>query len=208
MNPITIGLDVLLALLLLAALGMGARLNGRLKALRASYQGFAKAVGDLDAAAGKADRALKGLHVATEEAHDSLLARIETARALVLKLEAASDTAQKAALHAEDAAARAPMAAPSAPGGQPRRSLTELLAAHARPSALNPAPIGPRVGAEPKILYGGREVRPEREALAPAAAAASPRRRPMADEDLFAEAHADVRPELSGLMRLSLGRAR
>ena len=51
MNPITIGMDVLLAALLLAALWMGARLNGRLKALKESHQGFAIAVQTLDAAA-------------------------------------------------------------------------------------------------------------------------------------------------------------
>ena len=114
MNPITIGMDVLLAALLLAALWMGARLNGRLKALKESHQGFAVAVQTLDAAATKADAALKALHAASEEAHDSLLARIDTARSLALKLEKASETADRAAARAEEAFAKAP-AAPTLP---------------------------------------------------------------------------------------------
>jgi hypothetical protein len=36
----------------------------------------------------------------------------------------------------------------------------------------------------------------------------SPRRRPVADEDLFADAGESVRPELAGLMRMSLARSR
>jgi len=187
MNPVTIGLDVLLALLLLTALGMGARLNGRLKALRDSHESFAKAVGELDAAARRADMALKGLHAASEEAHDSLLARIETARGLVLKLEIAGDAAEKAARRAEDSASRAALApTPSlTPAAAPRRSIADLIAVH--------TPRAPE---------------PEARHAPPAPVQATPRRRPVADEDLFAEAEDSVRPELSGLMRMSLGRAR
>lgn len=191
MNPITIGMDLLLAALLLAALGMGLRLNGRLKALRESHQGFALAVQTLDAAADKADAALKALHAASEETHDSLLARIETARALTLKLEKASEAAERSAARAEEAA-RAP--APAQPAvtsrpAPPRRSLSDLLAAHAARSAP-PEPDSMLIQTPP--------ARP-----APPLGAA-PRRRPIADEDLFAEAEADVRPGLSGLMRMSL----
>ena len=189
MNPITIGMDVLLAALLLAALWMGARLNGRLKALKESHQGFAIAVQTLDAAAAKADGALKALHAASEDAHDSLLARIETARALALKLEKASETADKAASRAEDAAANMPAAAP-APSAARRRSLGELLAGRTPTRALDPEPL---------------TVMPPLAAPAPSIAS-TPRRRPMADEDLFAEAEDDVRPALSGLLRMSLAK--
>jgi hypothetical protein len=184
MNPITIGMDVLLAALLIAALWMGARLNGRLKALRDSHQGFAVAVHELDAAATKADAALKALHAASEDAHDSLLARIDTARALALKLEKASETAERAAVRAEEAFAKAPVAAPPQ-SSAPRRSLGELLAGRTTTRAPEP------------------EAQPS-----PAPLAAAPRRRPVADEDLFADVEGDVRPGLSGLMRLSLARAR
>jgi hypothetical protein len=184
MNPITIGMDVLLAGLLLAALFMGARLNGRLKALKESHQGFAAAVQTLDAAATKADAALKALHAASEDAHDSLLARIDTARALALKLEKASETAERAAVRAEDAFARAP-AAIAAPPSTPRRSLGELLAGH-----------------------GAKAVEPEPKIEPALSAPAAPRRRPLADEDLFADADAEVRPALLGLTRFSAARAR
>jgi hypothetical protein len=185
-NPITIGLDLLLALLLLTALAMGARLNSRLKALRASHESFAKAVGELDAAAHRADRALKGLHAASEEAHDSLLARIETARALVVKLEKAGEAAEKSAARADDVISRAALAPAAAPAA-PRRSIADLIAVHT-PRAAAPAPESRRAS--------------------PPAAPPAPRRRPVADEDLFAEAEGGVRPELSGLMRMSLARSR
>ena len=46
MSAIAIGLNLMLAGLLAAALMMGYRLNARLKALRESHEGFAKAVAD------------------------------------------------------------------------------------------------------------------------------------------------------------------
>ena len=163
MNPITIGMDVLLAALLLAALWMGARLNGRLMALKESHQGFASAVQTLDAAATKADAALKALHAASDEAHDSLLARIDTARSLALKLEKASETAERAAARAEEAFGKAPLAVatPAAVSTAPRRSLGDLLASRATSS---------------------KTFEPEAQPV-PAPVATVPRRRPIADED-------------------------
>jgi hypothetical protein len=204
MNPVTIGLDALLALLLIAALVMGARLNGRLKSLRESYAGFAQAVGDLDAAAQKADSALKALHVASEEAHDSLLGRIDAARVLVTKLEKAGEAAEKATLRAEDAAARAATLPSAASSVAPRRSLNELLAA--RDSRVAAADSGLRL--EPRLdVKPDSRPEPRSERAAPALLP-TPRRRPTADEDLFADAEDGVRPGLAGLMRLSLARSR
>ena len=143
MNPITIGMDLLLAGLLVSALVMGARLNGRLKALKASHESFAQAVGELDAAARKADGALRELRKAGDETHDSLLARIETARSLSLKLEKASEVAEKAAAHAEEAARKPVMTLPQAPTppGVTRRSISDLMAAQAaREAAIDMAP--------------------------------------------------------------------
>ena len=77
----------LLCVLLVAALGVGWRLERRLKALRDSHDGFAKAVADLDAAALKAERGLADLRAATDEASESLAGRIETARKLALRLD-------------------------------------------------------------------------------------------------------------------------
>ena len=61
MSAIAIGLNLMLAGLLAAALMMGYRLNARLKALRESHEGFAKAVAELDAAAARAEQGLADL---------------------------------------------------------------------------------------------------------------------------------------------------
>ena len=127
MNPITLGMDGLLAGLLLIAVFVGLRLNGRLKALRESHAGFAKAVSELDAAAAKADSALKALHMASEQAHDDLLARIDTARSLILRMEKAGEGAERSAQRAEAAATIRPLEpapvrrASTAPVRSPRR---------------------------------------------------------------------------------------
>jgi len=144
MSPVALGMDLLLALLLLAALMMGARLNGRLKALRESHAGFAKAVAELDAAAARAEAGLAAIRRASEDSHDDLLRRIETARALSAKLERATQDAQKAVDAAStvrpsslaalasltQAAARAPEPAqPQAPAAAPapRRPLRSMF---------------------------------------------------------------------------------
>ena len=54
MSLIAVALNLLLAVLLVVALGFGWRLERRLKALRDSHAGFAKAVADLDQAAARA----------------------------------------------------------------------------------------------------------------------------------------------------------
>ncbi|MFN3513360.1 MAG: DUF6468 domain-containing protein [Phenylobacterium sp.] len=87
MSVIAIALNLLLAGLLAAALAMGFRLNVRLKALRDSHEGFAKAVAELDAAAARAEQGLADLRAATDEAHEALADRIEKARALTAKLD-------------------------------------------------------------------------------------------------------------------------
>ena len=80
-------MDVLLVVLLLAALGFGFRLERKLKALRQGQEAFARAVGDLDAAARRAESGLAQLREATDEAHDSLHERILKARELKTQLE-------------------------------------------------------------------------------------------------------------------------
>lgn len=87
MSVIAIGLNLLLAGLLAAALMMGYRLNLRLKALRDSHEGFAKAVAELDIAAARAEQGLADLRAATDEATDALADRIEKARALTARLD-------------------------------------------------------------------------------------------------------------------------
>ena len=82
MSLIAVGMNLMLAGLLAAALMMGFRLNIRLKHLRDSHDGFAKAVAELDVAAARAEQGLADLRAATDEATDQLADRIEKARAL------------------------------------------------------------------------------------------------------------------------------
>jgi hypothetical protein len=107
MSIVAIGMNLLLACLLGAALMMGWRLNQRLKALRDSHDGFATAVRDLNAAAARAEQGLADLRAATDEATDQLADRIEKGRALASKLERLvadapqASMAQLAATHLE-----------------------------------------------------------------------------------------------------------
>lgn len=87
MTAIGLMMNLVLVGLLLAALGLGVRLNRRLKALRDSHDGFAAAVAELNAAAQRAEQGLADLRAATDEATDALADRIEKGRALASKLE-------------------------------------------------------------------------------------------------------------------------
>lgn len=94
MSPIALMLNLLLAMLLVLALGVGWRLNRRLKALRDSHTGFAHAVGDLDRAARRAEAGLSALQTATDEALELLVSRVDKARELAVKLEQLTEQAQ------------------------------------------------------------------------------------------------------------------
>jgi hypothetical protein len=87
MSIIGLTMNLLLAGLLIAALGMGWRLNRRLKALRDSHDGFASAVADLNMAAARAEQGLADLRSATDEAVDILGERIEKGRTLATRLD-------------------------------------------------------------------------------------------------------------------------
>ena len=141
MSPVAAGLDLLLVALLIVALIVGLRLNKRLKALRDSQLSFVKAVGELDTAAARAEAGLKALRIASEETHDILLTRIETARGLIARLESASDTATRAAaaLTAPDGttASANPVSPPLRFEARPDRPI------HA-PRPLRPAPVAAR----------------------------------------------------------------
>ncbi len=136
MSIVAIGMNLMLASLLAAALLMGYRLNARLKALRDSHEGFAKAVAELDSAAARAEQGLADLRAATDEAHDALADRIEKARALTAKLDRQLQ---------------------SAPSPVSRASREE-------PAVDDDVErVAHRLGA---LLSGSRERRPEREPLA------------------------------------------
>jgi len=88
MSIIGIGLDILLAVLLMTALVFGWRLERKLKALKNGQEAFAQAVRELDAAARRAEAGLSDLRAATDEVHDSLHDRILKARELKQQLDA------------------------------------------------------------------------------------------------------------------------
>jgi hypothetical protein len=119
MSLLALSMDIFLAVLLIAALVMGVRLNARLKALRQSHEGFARAIVDLNDAAVRAERGLAGLREAATETHDSLLARIDTARSLAAKLDGQIQTAR--GLIESQALTRVQTPPPAAPPPPPAR---------------------------------------------------------------------------------------
>lgn len=157
MSIIAIGMNLMLAGLLTAALLMGYRLNGRLKALRDSHDGFAKAVAELDAAAARAEQGLADLRAATDEAHDALADRIAKARELTARLDRQLQGAPQVSARAEPVRGR-------------EREDLELGDVER---------VTHRLGS---LLSAAREPRPERTVrreLAPV------RERPRFDDDLF-----------------------
>ena len=87
MSLVAIAMNILLALLLVAALVFGWRLERQLKALRAGHENFGRAVADLDHAAARAEAGLAALRAASLEADEGLAVRIETAKALSEQLD-------------------------------------------------------------------------------------------------------------------------
>ena len=87
MSIIGLIMNLILIGLLLAALGVGLRLNRRLRVLKDSQDGFQSAVQELNAAAARAEQGLADLRAATDEAVDELGDRIEKGRALAQRLE-------------------------------------------------------------------------------------------------------------------------
>jgi hypothetical protein len=133
MSIIGLAMNGMLAVLLLAALGMGMRLNRRLKALRDSHEGFAEAVSELNRAAARAEQGLADLRAATDEATDLLADRIEKGRSLAMKLERLVE-------HAAVPQRTAAPAARAADDPVAERRLGALLAAarDARPERVMP----------------------------------------------------------------------
>ena len=133
MNPVSLAMDGLLAVLLMTAVGVGVRLNGKLKLLRDGLGQFVRAVGDLDVAAARAEAGLSALRSATEETHDALLTRIETARALLPRLDRACEDAATAAARLDEGVRAADAAG--------RRAHTAAEAAEAAFCRAAPEPV-------------------------------------------------------------------
>jgi hypothetical protein len=117
MSDIGLILNGLLGVLLVGALFIGWRLEGRLKALRASHQSFTDAVHDLDRAAARAEQGLSDLRAATDEAAESLAGRIERAGLLAQRLERLTGDA----IAAEKRLAETPRPAPARASAPPTR---------------------------------------------------------------------------------------
>lgn len=134
MSPIALALDLLLAVLLGCALAVGIRLNNRLKLLKQGQEAFAGSIAELNAASARAEAGLTALRAAAEEVHDSLLARIETARGLIEKLDRAAAAAERSLASSTRAAEPSPSLAAIAAMAQPvaaevfRRPLPSLAA--------------------------------------------------------------------------------
>ncbi len=165
MSIAALALNGLLAILLIVALAFGWRLERRLKALRDSHAGFAKAVADLDLAAARAEQGLADLRAATDEASEALADRIERATALAAKLDERLDR---------------PMVTPP-PSARPALSV-----ARAEPS---PPKVDRRLKAEDFERLLEREAkipsRPSEPASRPHVTKETPRSRARVDDDLF-----------------------
>lgn len=176
MSVTALALNGFLAILLLVALGFGVRLERRLKALRDSHEGFAKAVADLDRAAMRAEQGLADLRAATDEAADSLADRIDQAKALAAQL---------------DERLNRPMVTPPPPAAPTRPA--------ARPEPEAPAETARRLRAEDFEKLLAREARIPRTAPPPAARPSSPKETPRSrarmDDDLFEGPDDPPRPD-------------
>jgi chromosome segregation ATPase len=182
MSVIAIGLNLLLAGLLAAALAMGWRLNLRLKALRDSHEGFAKAVADLDAAVARAEQGLADLRAATDEATDTLADRIAKARELSAKLDRQTQAGHRAPV---ESPARAPLASRTPlRDREPLREREPPREREREPDLdLDVERVTHRLGS---LLSAAREPRPRLEPERIVRREA-PRQRPSFEEDLFAD---------------------
>lgn len=150
MSLVGIGLNLLLVVLLGAALALGIRLNARLKALKAGQESFARAVVELGAAAQRAEQGLSDLRAASAEASDILIDRIERARTLAQRLERLTDNAPAA------------LAAVSEPAVE-RRLGALISAAHQPRSRAAPERAPPRPARSDELVLRARPTLPEDE---------------------------------------------
>ena len=142
MSDIGLIMNGLLGVLLIGALALGWRLEGRLKALRASHQSFAKAVEDLDRAAARAEQGLADLRAATDEAAETLAGRIDRAGHLAGRLERLTAEATLAEAQADRRAEVRKAAAPAARRARRARARPATAPSPASPSATAPAKRG------------------------------------------------------------------
>lgn len=175
MNPIALAMNLVLAVLLVSALGFGMRLERRLKALREGQERFAGAVADLDRAARRAETGLAELRAATEEAVDLLAGRIEKARELAARLEKFTGDAARPVAARTDAARPEP-ARPEPVRGEPARAPRRGLDLPPERAEAVAEDLVLRL-TESQMLSQGRPARAEPRV--------SPRSRASVDDELF-----------------------
>lgn len=174
MTLAALALNIFLAVLLIVALGFGWRLERRLKALRDSHVGFAKAVADLDQAAARAEQGLADLRAATDEASEALADRIERATVLAAKLD---ERINRPLVTPPPSASTAPVAArsePVAPTADRRLKAEDFERLLEREAKARP----PSAAARP-------EPEPSPAPARPSAPKETPRSRARVDDDLF-----------------------
>lgn len=108
MSSISVTLELILAMLLLAALIVGVRLERRLKTLREDQAGFGAAVAELNGAVLRAEAGLAELKAASQEAQTTLVDRIQDAKGAAAKLQQTALKAMETSQQLEAALARAP----------------------------------------------------------------------------------------------------
>jgi len=184
MSLIAFAMNGFLAVLLIAALVFGWRLERRLKALRDSHEGFAKAVVDLDKAASRAEQGLADLRAATDEAAETLAVRIERAQALAVQLGDLVSRPLPA-----PSKAQAPQAAPERPAPRPAREAPPPAAPQTdrRLSAADFERLLDREDRVERAVRGGEPIpRPaSRPGMAQSQPNETPRSRARIDDDLF-----------------------
>ncbi len=197
-------LEGLLAVLLIAALMYGMRLERKLRALRDTQAGFAEAVRSLDVAAARAEQGLETLRRTAEETHDGLHDRITKARVLTAEMERLITRAERAS---EDLAKAQTEAAAAAPqplisSVTPVRAVTAAQVAETRRNArVTFTATAEEAPLDLTELAEVQPTRPMRDMPRPASQPAATSKRSVArgvDEDLFESSSAGAdRPRRS-----------
>ena len=193
MSLVAFAMNGFLAVLLIAALAFGWRLERRLKALRDSHEGFAKAVADLDTAAARAEQGLADLRAATDEAAETLAFRIERAQALAAQLEERTNRPLTASTPQPQ-----PQSQPPAERPAPRLGREAPPAAASQADRrLSAADFERMLDREERVARVARGEPVPRPVSRPGLTNETPRPRARMDDDLFDGPGDSARPDLN-----------
>ncbi|MGZ3367040.1 MAG: DUF6468 domain-containing protein, partial [Caulobacteraceae bacterium] len=169
---IAISLNLILGMLLCCALVLGVRLERKLRGLRDSHADFAKAVSELDQAAGRTESSLATLRAGTETARNEVASRIDQARIACQRLEKLVADADKAA----DRLAAQPLVLLDRASPPPPRAAQPAPAPAPAPSAI--------ARPQPEYMWAD-DLMAARPAPAPTPVPPARSRARMIDDDLF-----------------------